>query len=659
MLPSLRRLARTGWVALLLATTLPAVADPIDTPTLRWRDRDGGVERDAAPLALAIRADVSGLLAEVVVTQRFTNDGAQWREGQYLLPLPEGAAVHTLKLRIGARVVEGEIREKHAARAEYAAAARAGRRTSLVEQAQANLFRTAVANVGPGETVDVEVGYWQRVRYRDGRFALTFPLGPRGDAYSQQLAAVPPDRTDPTVTQGGRVVAGRVAIDVALEPGLPIQSIESLSHPINVDRVGGTGYAIRLHDAQGVAAREFELGWRVAPTAAPQAALFVEHAPDADYALVMLVAPPQAQARERLPRELVLVIDTSGSMLGAAMEQARAAADLALSRLAPGDRFNVIEFNTFTTALHGAPVDASAANVAAARAWVGRLQASGGTEMLPALDAALAGAAPATHVRQVVFVTDGAVTEEDGLYTLVEESLGAARLFPVGIGDAPNARFLEQAARMGRGAGVVIRDLGEVRARMQELFDKLDSPTLRDVALDWPAAAEAFPERLPDLYAGEPLIAVARLPKARGGRDFGLAASGRQAERAWHRELALDRARDDRGVARLWAKARIDAFEDALRRGGDEALIRPRIVDVALAHHLVTRYTSLVAVERAPARPEHAALEGLGADDTLALAQGATPAPLALVVGLLGALLAGLGRRLPARRVAAEGRGHA
>ncbi|HET9485485.1 MAG TPA: VIT domain-containing protein, partial [Xanthomonadales bacterium] len=216
MFAPLRRLARhAAWVASVFIGVLltgTAAAQTVDTPTLRWRGPDG-VTRDAPPLALAIDADVSGLLAEVRVTQRFTNDGTTWREGQYLLPLPEGAAVHTLKLKIGARVIEGEMREKEQARAEYQAAAAAGQRTSLVEQDQPNLFRTAVANVAPGESVEIEVGYWQRVRYRDGRFQLTFPLGPRTDAYSQQLATVPRDGVDPTLTgSNARVHAGEVKV---------------------------------------------------------------------------------------------------------------------------------------------------------------------------------------------------------------------------------------------------------------------------------------------------------------------------------------------------------------------------------------------------------------------------------------------------------------
>jgi len=275
--------------------------------------------------------------------------------------------------------------------------------------------------------------------------------------------------------------------------------------------------------------------------------------------------------------------------------------------------------------------------------------------MLPALTAALDGAAPEGYVRQVVFATDGAVTEEDLLYGLIEVSLGASRLFPVGIGDAPNAHFLAQAARMGRGTDTVVRDLAEVDARMGELFAKLDRPALRDLAVTWPGVADSYPSRLPDLYQGEPFVAVAKLDRAVGEVE----ATGLLRDAGWRRTLPLARMRDDAGVARLWAKAKVDALEDELRRGAEESLIRPQIVDVALASHLVTRYTSLVAVDRTPVRPEAAALAKSAfangtPGDSLAFAQGATPKPLSLALGLAGLLLV-LSTALPRTRRAIAG----
>jgi len=639
--------------ALALLAAAHAAAEPVAAPTLRWHAADGR-EADAATHALDVAIDVNGLIAEASVTQRFRNDGREFLQGEYLLPLPEGAAVHALTLRIGERVIEGQVREREQARAEFAAAAAAGQRTGLVEQQQANLFRTAVANVAPGETVSVEVRYWQRVRFRDGRFELAFPLTftPRYEVGSGAASVEADPRDDGASETFG---AGPPAtLHVALHPGLPVQSVESATHAIDVSR-SGENYDVSLASKRIVADRDFVLTWQPQAQTQPGAALFVEHAPDATYAMVMMLAPEQPA--QRLPRELILVIDTSGSMLGDSLAKAKAAVDAALVRLSPGDRFNVIEFNSETQVLFPQPVKADAKSIALAREWVSLLDADGGTEMLPALTAALDGTAPEGYVRQVVFATDGAVTEEEQLYGLIEASLGNSRLFPIGIGDAPNGHFLEQAARMGRGADVVVRDLAEVDTRMGELFAKLDRPALRDLILSWPGVADSYPARLPDLYQGEPFVAVAKLDRASGEIE----ATGLLRDAGWRRTLPLGRVRNDAGVARLWAKAKIESLEDELRRGADEALLRPQIVDVALSNHLVTRFTSLVAVDRTPVRAANADLEKTtfanatpGGDDALAFAQGATPKPLSLALGLAGLLLV-LTTALPRTRRALAG----
>ena len=642
-----RLIGKFAFAIAALAALATAPVHAQDAPELRWANSDGEATA-AASLALDVDVDVHGLVAEATVRQQFRNDAATFMEGVYLLPLPEGAAVHTLKMKIGARVIEGEIREKAQAQAEYVAAAANGQRASLVEQSRANVFRTVVANVAPGETVEIEVGYWQRVAYRDGVFEWTFPLT-FVSPYSQQLGAGTTSAVAPLVDAIGGTLRGgaapNVTIDVALDPGVPIASVESDTHAVVV-KPRGKQYDVSLGSPTIDADRDFVLRWRPQPSREPTAALFVEQTKDAAYALAMFVPP--TQAIDPLPRELILVIDTSGSMLGASIEHAKAALDAALAHLKPQDRFNVIEFNSITRTWREAPVDASAQNIADARAWVGALVADGGTEMLPALDRALSNPATPGYVRQVVFATDGAVTNEEGLYTLIEDSLGESRLFPIGIGDAPNAHFIEQAARMGRGVSTVIRDLDEVEASLAALFDKLDRPAMRDLAVTWPGVADAYPRALPDLYHGEPLLVTAKLDRALGK----LAVSGLSKAGGWSRAIDL-RAHDDRGIARGWAKAKVESLEDDLRRGAEEDLVRAQMLDVALAHSLVTRYTSLVAIDRTKVRAPDATTDTVDFANggSLAYAQGATTARELALLGLAGLVFALFMLRLPKVRV--------
>lgn len=646
-----RRPARVllqAWLAglmLLLAPLAGASGGLEDDYGLQVREED----RWVASLAMdtTVHMQVHGLLAEVTVRQTYRNDASQWREGRYLLPLPENAAVGGLTLRVGDRLIEGEIREKAQARATYEAAAAVGQRASLVEQNRPNLFSTAVANIGPGEEVEIEVRYWQPVRYQDGVFSLHLPLTltPRYLPGRDIDQAGPRNPEQLPMAAGAQAAHGALPPTVALtadvEPGLPLQSIGSPTHAVTVMAEGRT-YRVTLAAEVEPSDREFELRWEPVPSRAPRSAVFSDRVGGEDYALVMLV-PPTVETPP-LPRELILVIDNSGSMTGTSMAQAIEAADRALARLRPGDRFNVIRFDDTFDLLFPEPVPAEPAAVARARAFVRSLRAAGGTEMLPALRAAFRGTAPTGYLRQVVLATDAAVGNEDELLRLIENERGEARLFPVGIGSAPNGHFLRKAAELGRGSQVLVRNVNDVAEAMDGLLAKLDHPALRDIHIDWPGVAEAYPRRIPDLYRGEALQVVARLERLQG--VVSVRGLGPQ---PWSRQIPLgaESVVPAPGVARLWARGRIDDLEDRLRRGGDENELRPQILEVALRHRLVSRYTSLVAVDRTPARPEG---ESLGStritnatpEGSLALAQGSTGWPrellLALMLGL-GALL--------------------
>lgn len=640
-----------AWLATLGLLLAAAIAHAGEEPEGLVFEHEG---RWVASLAMdtTVHMQVHGLLAEVSVRQTYRNDSSQWREGRYLLPLPENAAVGGLTLRIGERLVEGEIREKQEARAVYEAAAAAGQRASLVEQNRPNLFQTAVANIGPGEEVEIEVRYWQPVLYRDGEFSLGLPLtltprytpapDPETSFAMHAMAATPSTLPEALPAVASAAIAGgalppTVALSAEIVPGLPLQRLESPSHAVTVWAEGPT-YRVTLADLVEASDRDFELRWEPVPSKAPRSALFTDRIGGEDFALLMLVPPTLPVAP--LPRELVLVIDNSGSMSGASMAQAIEAADRALARLRPGDRFNVIRFDDSFDLLFPEAVPAQPGNVARARAFVRSLQAEGGTRMLPALRAAFAGTAPEGFLRQVVLATDAAIGNEDELLQLIETERGDARLFPVGIGSAPNGHFLRKAAESGRGTGILVRDVNEVAEKMDALLAKLDRPAMRDVAVDWPGVAEAYPARIPDLYQGEALQVVARL----GSLD-GVATVRGLTPQPWVRRVQLGggKATPAPGIGRLWARARIDSLEDEIRRGGDIESLKPAIVDVALRHGLVSTYTSLVAVDRTPARPREAELGSTRMSNatpagSLAFAQGSTGWTRELLLALALAL---------------------
>ncbi|MDN5923712.1 MAG: VWA domain-containing protein, partial [Xanthomonadales bacterium] len=387
--------------------------------------------------------------------------------------------------------------------------------------------------------------------------------------------------------------------------------------------------------------------WQPQPLSQPNVASFVEHIDGSDYAMLMLM-PPQ-QKVQILPRELILVIDTSGSMGGASIRQARAALDMALAQLRPEDRFNVIEFNSSMRAWHDGAVPATAQAVSTARQWVSQLQAGGGTEMASALQLALQGHAPPGFVRQVVFATDGAVDNPGGLMHIIDTQLGDSRLFPIGIGSAPNAGFMKNAAVHGRGSVTLIPDLHQVSSAMRGLLARLNHPALSNIHIDWPHGADAYPKQLPDLYLGEPLLVTARLDQP-GGR---VQVSGQLADQAWTDPVPLDASSNAQGLDRLWAQASIDDLEAQLSRGGDLATLRPQIVNTALKAHLVSRFTSLVAVDKTPTREGDTSVRKVQVANVMpagtVFAQTATPARLYLLLALLLAVLGGGLWRMQAR----------
>jgi Ca-activated chloride channel family protein len=377
----------------------------------------------------------------------------------------------------------------------------------------------------------------------------------------------------------------------------------------------------------------------------------------------MLLPPVTASMPAATPRELVFVIDTSGSMGGASIEQARAALHFGIDRLTGIDRFNIIEFNSTARAVYAAPTAFSAATLDQAHRFVDGLRANGGTNIASALGVALAGAPAPGYLRQIVFITDGSVGNEAELFRLITERLGDSRLFTVGIGSAPNSHFMRKAAQFGRGTQLHIARADEVATAMGRLFDRLGQVALREIRVDWPFAVEAYPERIPDLYRGEPVIVAARLGSGIAG-TIPVTLTGQSGSFSWSEDIAIVPGASA-GVASIWARRKIESLQDRRLEGVAEASIRPQVVEVALTHRLLSPYTSLVAVDRTPELTRTAALrrEALGnlapagseAGARFAmLAATATDARLLQFVGVLltGLVLGLLGiwrltRRLP------------
>jgi Ca-activated chloride channel family protein len=551
-----------------------------------------------------------------------------------------------------------------------------------VRQTSANLFTTAVANIAPGEHIDITIEYLQTARYDAGEFSLRVPLTvtPRygapdtPEAQAALSSAVLPE-TPPTIEAMAAAAARNqrheAFVHAVLAPGMPLEWLGSRSHDLTTIRQQGpawtpAGASPNSAAAKGVFVapppadlyvldtvaprvamdRDLVIGWRPLVGVAPAIAALTETVADTTYALLMVLPPASAHVSRTERREQIFVIDTSGSMGGQSIVQAKAALKDALGRLGAGDRFNIIEFDSTWSSLHAAPQPFTPAAYSQALAFVDGLAADGGTEIGAAIEAALAQPAAPGYLRQIIFLTDGAVGEETTLFAAIERGLGDARLFTIGIGSAPNSYFMRKAAQFGRGTYTHIGDTAAVSEKMTALFAKLEHVALRDVVLDWPEAVELYPHAIPDVYAGEPLVLVASFP-ATPDRPLIATAFGEAAGLAWKQTVGGSPS-ELPGIAALWARRKIEYLVDSRVTGVDEALIRRLVIETALEHHLVSPYTSLVAVDKTPARSAQAALERRNIDNTMpagaqwqaAFPQTATPGPLLRWLGAITMLAA-------------------
>jgi Ca-activated chloride channel homolog len=590
-----------------------------------------------------IRAQVTGNVARVHVTQKFENPGDEWVEGLYVFPLSAGAAVDELEMLVGERRIRGEIKRKAEARATYEKAKSEGRRASLVDQERPNMFTTSVANIAPHSSITVDIAYLDTVPFRDGRYTLNLPLTitPRYTPGMTLDAAVPatPEQVSAPVQNA--------QIEVELQPGFSIGTLRSVNHPAVINVIS-SGRRISLQGSTVPTDRDFELVWTPAVVPDTEAAAFAERLNDDTYVLVTLM-PPQMTAARAYKREVLFIIDTSGSMSGPSIEQAKAALQLGVQRLAPGDTFNIIRFSSDASSLFPAPQLADTQARAVAARFIDSLVSEGGTEMRLALDLAFAMPSSNESLRQIVFVTDGSVSNEAELVKSIHERIQSARLFTVGIGAAPNAYFMREAAAAGHGSYTFIPNVNEVRERMEDVFRKLENPALVDLEVFWPGGVKGeLATSLPsDVYAGDPLVIAARLPKVPEGV---LTLSGRSAGGAWTRQLQIKVVGDQAGIAKLWARERIGELSRQKNFGADPKEQEMRIVDLALAHHLVSELTSLVAVDLTPARPAELALTRAQAPTaapvggawaaTTGFSSTATPGPMFWAIGVLGIVLA-------------------
>ena len=559
--------------------------------------------------------EVTGAIARAKVKQQFINNSDFWAEGIYVFPLPEKAAVDHFRMIIGERVIEGQIKQRVTAKKIYEQAKSDGKKSSLIEQQRPNVFTTSLANIAPGEVITVEFEYQQVLDYKDNSYSLRFPMVVAPRYHSENPAPIDPlDQTVPnqtanktsvytdiyTETDPEKNTNNPTRIHILLDAGVSLDDLSSSYHQINIKQTSETRYSISTIGENITSDRDFELIWKPRLNSDPQLSAFNEVIDGDNYTMLTLLPPELSHLQQKVQaRDVTFVLDVSGSMSGTSIDQAKVSLLTALNGLSAIDRFNIIWFNHETGSLFPDAVPATAAYKSDASLLIQQLQADGGTEMLPALTLALSNQQEFSRFRQIIFLTDGNINNETELFNVIDKHLGNSRLFTIGIGSAPNSYFMRKAANKGRGTFTTIGDINEVQEKTVTLFKKLETPALINIQLDVDAEKyEVFPSIIPDLYAGEALTIFFK------GKQIPASVSlkGDYANSEWQTSKQLKPASQS-GIQIAWAREKIASLMNQHHESVNDTereIAKTEITNTALQHHLVSRFTSLVAVDVTP-----------------------------------------------------------
>jgi Ca-activated chloride channel family protein len=568
------------------------------------------------------KVEISGFLSRVVVTQEFENPFDEKIEAVYTFPLPSNAAVDDMTMIVGDRTVRGKILRREEAEAVYEAAKTNGQTASLLNQERPNIFTQSVANILPGEQIKITISYVETLKYEDGAYEFVFPMvvGPRyvpgsaagapvsdqpsnrGNGFAPNTDRVPDGaRITPQPVPEGMRVGHDISLDVTLDAGVPIDGLSSKTHEVSVERPDDHRARVTLKDQAAIPNKDFILRYDVAGKKIEDALL--THSSDKGGYFTLILQPPlRVTAEDVTPKELVFVLDTSGSMGGFPIEKAKETMKLALDNLYPSDTFNLITFSGDEHILFPAPVPATKENLKKAQEFLESRQGGGGTEMMKAIKASMDPSDASDHLRIVCFMTDGYVGNDMEIIGEIQRHPNA-RVFAFGIGSSVNRFLLDGMAKYGRGEVeyVALSDDGSAAAR--RFHERVRNPLLTDISVDWNGlpVADVYPKQIPDLFGAKPVILSGRYTGIGKGT---IRLKGKMSGVDFVREIPVDfsKAESQNDVlGTLWARTRVDDLMSQDFKGAQQGVmkddVKQAVIQLGLDYRLMTQFTSFVAVE--------------------------------------------------------------
>ena len=583
----------------------------IHTGTLLQKSDDPDKFYELPRLDTNIGLKVDGMVVSATVDQMFVNNSSAPIEAIYVFPLPDKAAVYDIQMLVNDRLIQSHIQEKKAAKQTYEKAKSEGKRASLTEQERPNVFTNSVANILPGDTIIIRLKYVDYLEYSDGIFNLRFPMvvGPRyipgnhpigyngkGWAFDTEQVLDGSRITPPVLEKTGN----KISLKVDLNAGLELGEVWSPTHTLDIKNRGLGSRIIFLNKKHEVPNRDFVLSFRLLNADSANTALFTSRAGDDRYFMLMTV-PPNEGEYERLPKEVIYILDISGSMSGVSIRQAKKAISQAIRALNSDDYFNVIAFNDEYDSIFPGPLPATIKSKDKALRYIAYLDAQGGTEAQSALLAGMRQSGVSNAISMIFFITDGDVGNEDALIQNVNYSLNDARLFCIGIGSAPNSYLLRKVSKYGRGTFTYINSIEDVDQKIEGLLERIEKPILTDLEFFLKDDHDIYPNPIQDLYHDEPLVLFGRIHHTPSREHATL--KGKMSDGTVEFPLSLDwgQASSAPAIPTLWARAKISELMDEYHLGNKTK--KNEIIDLAIEHHLMTKFTSFVSVENQIVNP--------------------------------------------------------
>ncbi len=559
-----------------------------------------------------VKAQVTGNLSRVEVTQTFENPFQNPLEAVYVFPLPDEAAVDDMEIKIGDRVIKGDIKKRQEAKEIYERARQEGRTAGLLEQERDNIFTQSLANIKPGEKIEVTIRYTDSLKFEGGNYEFVFPMvvGHRyipGKPIGGGDSNIVPDgsRINPPIVKPGTRSGHDISVTVDIAAGVTVSNIESTSHQIEASN-SGENVRVVLKPEDNIPNKDLILRYRVA-TANTQATVLTQANDQGGHFASYLIPALEYRSNEIVPKDVVFLMDTSGSQSGDPLAKSQELMRRFIKGLNPNDTFTIIDFANSTKQLSAKPLANTAANRQKALAYIDKLDANGGTELLNGIKTVLNfPAAPEGRLRSVVLITDGYIGNENEVIAEVQKQLKPGnRLYSFGVGSSVNRFILDRLAEVGRGTSQVIRQDEPTQAVAEKFFRQINNPVLTNIQVQWEgegAAPELYPQAAPDLFANQPLVLFGKKKDRSNGflKITGTAAGGKQYEQTLKVDFGNNSspaiAQPGRSpIAQLWGRAKIKDLMNGMF-GGETKSGVDAVTATALAYRLLSQYTAFVAV---------------------------------------------------------------